>query len=466
MQLKDAVLYLFCSICAICCAACGSNGSNIDAAALTKQTANTSLTIAEIKQFHSARKPGDLIEEGLNALKDVADCPEQGSMGETSKDAPTATNLSDYQYVYQTVGPANDETGLRELLSQQRIIRIAKGTKFLMIGWQDDVPPVALIRAKSGPQAERQLFLPLAAIVHRHATSNAKVGTDSPSAVGQRDQDTAAALPAPPSGTTSASSSVDSEEPDSAPMKVVRALYRDWKEVSANLSKDSQIARYFNADFFELLQAAGQQREPLDEDPVWCTDADHDGVTLTIKREQETIRGATVEALLDGGVSDSHTVTFKLSNSGGRWKINDIADDGVSVRDKLKHLRSRTTEPVATDERVNVATASFNAQGEAQPQTTAISSADLEPYMKDLQRRIKKHWFPPKGSKFKRVVVIFTVSSDGALSDLRIDGSSGVATADSAALKAVEDAAPFRPLPAGAPESVPVTFTFDYNSFR
>jgi TonB family protein len=97
--------------------------------------------------------------------------------------------------------------------------------------------------------------------------------------------------------------------------------------------------------------------------------------------------------------------------------------------------------------------------------TGAQADVDFGPYMADLQRRIKKHWFPPKGNESKRVVVVFKVHSGGELSGLHLDHSSGVAIADNAALKAVEDAAPFRPLPAGAPDAVDIQFTFDYNVF-
>lgn len=97
--------------------------------------------------------------------------------------------------------------------------------------------------------------------------------------------------------------------------------------------------------------------------------------------------------------------------------------------------------------------------------TGAQADVDFGPYMADLQRRIKKHWFPPKGNESKRVVVIFKIHSGGELSGLRLDHSSGVAIADNAALKAVDDAAPFRPLPTGAPDSVDIQFTFDYNVF-
>lgn len=95
----------------------------------------------------------------------------------------------------------------------------------------------------------------------------------------------------------------------------------------------------------------------------------------------------------------------------------------------------------------------------------AQADVDFGPYMADLQRRIKRAWFPPKGNESKRVVVVFKVHRGGELSHLRLDKSSGVAVADEAALKAVENAAPFRPLPAGAPDDVDIQFTFDYNVF-
>lgn len=69
--------------------------------------------------------------------------------------------------------------------------------------------------------------------------------------------------------------------------------------------------------------------------------------------------------------------------------------------------------------------------------------------MADLQRRIKRAWFP-----------------QGELSDLKLHKSSGVAIADQAAMKAVQNAAPFRPLPQGSPENIDIQFTFDYNVFN
>ncbi len=99
------------------------------------------------------------------------------------------------------------------------------------------------------------------------------------------------------------------------------------------------------------------------------------------------------------------------------------------------------------------------------PSLDAQKDVDFGPYMADLQRRIKRAWFPPKGQESRRVVVIFKIHSDGSLSHLRLDHTSGMAIADQAALKAVENAAPFRPLPSGAPTDVDIQFTFDYNVF-
>ncbi|HEY9788385.1 MAG TPA: energy transducer TonB [Candidatus Obscuribacterales bacterium] len=93
------------------------------------------------------------------------------------------------------------------------------------------------------------------------------------------------------------------------------------------------------------------------------------------------------------------------------------------------------------------------------------ADVDFGPYMADLQRKIKRQWYPPKSLEPKRVTVLFKVYADGRLSDLRLEHSSGSSVSDHAALRAVEKSAPFSPLPAGSPEKVDIQFTFDYNVF-
>lgn len=97
--------------------------------------------------------------------------------------------------------------------------------------------------------------------------------------------------------------------------------------------------------------------------------------------------------------------------------------------------------------------------------SAAAEQADFGPYMSELQRRIKHAWTPTKENQSKRVVVVFKIHKSGELSDLRLDRTCGTATADQAALKAVEDAAPFAALPKGCQDSVDIQFTFDYNVF-
>jgi TonB family protein len=100
------------------------------------------------------------------------------------------------------------------------------------------------------------------------------------------------------------------------------------------------------------------------------------------------------------------------------------------------------------------------------PSVAAQADVDFGPYMADVQRRLKRSWFPPKGYESKRVVVVFRIHRDGYMSNLRLDHSSGVAIADQAALEAVRNAAPLHPLPAGAADDVDIQFTFDFNAFN
>ena len=100
------------------------------------------------------------------------------------------------------------------------------------------------------------------------------------------------------------------------------------------------------------------------------------------------------------------------------------------------------------------------------PGIDAIREPDFGPYMKELQRRIKTNWDPPKGDQSKRVVLLFKIAKDGKLLDCSVLKSSGLPSADKAAIHAVQVTAPFRPLPAEFKgPSIDIQFTFDYNVF-
>ena len=98
------------------------------------------------------------------------------------------------------------------------------------------------------------------------------------------------------------------------------------------------------------------------------------------------------------------------------------------------------------------------------PGIDAIKSPDWGPYMRELERRIKRNWNPPKGDASKRVVVLFKIGRDGRLLSIRVSKSSGSISNDDAAKAAIELTAPFKPLP---PEfkgsNIDIEFTFDYN---
>ncbi|MBO8430168.1 TonB family protein [Spirochaetes bacterium] len=100
------------------------------------------------------------------------------------------------------------------------------------------------------------------------------------------------------------------------------------------------------------------------------------------------------------------------------------------------------------------------------PGIDAIKEPDFGPYMRDLQRRIKMNWNPPKGNESKRVVLLFKIAKDGRLLTCSVFKSSGLQSADKAALDAVKLTAPFKPLPAEFKgQSIDIQFTFDYNVF-
>ena len=100
------------------------------------------------------------------------------------------------------------------------------------------------------------------------------------------------------------------------------------------------------------------------------------------------------------------------------------------------------------------------------PGIDTIREPDFGPYMRELQRRIKMNWDPPKGNESKRVVLLFKIAKDGRLLSCSVYKSSGLPSADKAAINAVQATAPFKPLPAefkGA--HIDIQFTFDYNVF-
>ena len=90
---------------------------------------------------------------------------------------------------------------------------------------------------------------------------------------------------------------------------------------------------------------------------------------------------------------------------------------------------------------------------------------DFGPYLTEMQRRIKRAWYPPKGNESKKIVLKFKIAKNGSVSDIRLSRSSGLQIADEAAMTAIQNAG-LQPLPAGTDDQVEIKFTFDYNVFN
>ena len=97
--------------------------------------------------------------------------------------------------------------------------------------------------------------------------------------------------------------------------------------------------------------------------------------------------------------------------------------------------------------------------------TVGFKDVDLEAWAAETQGSIKKVWFPPKCTEGVEPVLLFKVKRNGSRSDLRLAKTCGLQLSDEAALKAVETAPAFSPLPDGAPDTIEFRQCFRYNVF-
>lgn len=89
-------------------------------------------------------------------------------------------------------------------------------------------------------------------------------------------------------------------------------------------------------------------------------------------------------------------------------------------------------------------------------------NTDFQPYMKELQKKVKSNWLPPKSEKNTHVVAKFQIAKDGSLKSVSVLESSSVKEADAAAIAAIKAAAPFEPLPKSFDgDTIDIQFTFD-----
>lgn len=97
---------------------------------------------------------------------------------------------------------------------------------------------------------------------------------------------------------------------------------------------------------------------------------------------------------------------------------------------------------------------------------TPSPNVDYKDYMAKMKLDIQKHWTPPKGLENRKIVAMFTIARDGHILNPTIIEGTGVAEMDKAALEALHAASPLDPLPAGAPKSVDIKYSFDWHVQR
>lgn len=87
-----------------------------------------------------------------------------------------------------------------------------------------------------------------------------------------------------------------------------------------------------------------------------------------------------------------------------------------------------------------------------------------QPYMEDVQEKIKANWNPPEIDVSNSTILLFKVGKNGELLQTNIKRSSGNEEVDKSAIEALEKAIPFKKFPDGVTlQNVDIEFSFDYN---
>ena len=95
-------------------------------------------------------------------------------------------------------------------------------------------------------------------------------------------------------------------------------------------------------------------------------------------------------------------------------------------------------------------------------QIDALKDIDLGPYFDEVKRRVKRNWNPSSRTEEYTTFLTFDIEKKGQITGLRGTQSSGSPQVDRESLAAVENSAPFAPLPPDFPlESLGVRFSFN-----
>ncbi len=133
-----------------------------------------------------------------------------------------------------------------------------------------------------------------------------------------------------------------------------------------------------------------------------------------------------------------------------------LPSPSVLVSVPATHIRVNASKSGAKRTRFN---GQFWAPDTSGPPPAAVGK--LEPFMNNLQNKLKSAWHPPANVHFLPAKFEFEVSRFGKISKIKRLKSSGNAVADDAALLALRRGSPVSSLPPGAPSHLVVQFTFE-----
>ncbi len=103
-----------------------------------------------------------------------------------------------------------------------------------------------------------------------------------------------------------------------------------------------------------------------------------------------------------------------------------------------------------------------NALNQSQNEIEDQRLSPLERYIRRCNAKVRDLWDPPKGSKHGVAVIACRLHFDGQVSRVALKESTCEFVVTRTALAAIQDAAPFDPMPDGFPEFVDLELLFEY----
>lgn len=203
-----------------------------------------------------------------------------------------------------------------------------------------------------------------------------------------------------------------------------------------------------------IYESIGDYKEAKEDFIYVLTHNTHKGITYIGMGDVELRAGHYIEAI------DNYSNALRLKPECiyayvNRAKAKSAIGDKIGAVSDLNEFQSKIS-PVNMHSKTN--------PNRIQLQT---DKSLFEPYINELQQKIKSNWGPPKINSRKIAVASFNIDKSGNLLTVVIKKSSGEESIDKAAILAIKNSAPFKPLPKGYKgKHIIINYTFDYNVLK